>query len=90
MGFQVWSWFLGLGLTAWLALIAGAKTIGDAAYNVWGDEEEQRPQGQYRRSQFMPPPPGAEDQMARYAPENRPVRSGVSPDIMAYLRKYIR
>ena len=92
MGFQVWSWFLGLGLSAWLGIIAASKMIGDAAHNVWGEEEEEpRPQMPYRRSQFMPAPPRADDdQMARYAPQNRPPQSGVSPDIMAYLRKYIR
>ena len=90
MGFQVWSWFLGLGLSAWLGLVAASKMVGDAAYNIWGEEEEPSPDAPYRRSQFMPLPPGAEDPMARFAPQNRQPQSGISPDIMAMLRKYIR
>jgi len=78
-------------LAAIAAIMGAAKMTGDAAYNIWGEEEEEpRPSAPYRRSQFMPPPPGAEDQMARFAPQNRQPQSGVSPDIMAYLRKYIR
>jgi len=71
-------------------------------YQVWSEnkaEEEAEEQAEeqarlsklqpYRRSEFMP---GAGDggHMARYAPGNRPMQSGVSPNVMDYLRKYVR
>ena len=70
----------------------GGAQFGAAGSAMSGDseEEEPRPYMPYRRSQFMPPPQGTQDPMARYAPQNRQPQSGVSPDIMAYLRKYIR
>lgn len=52
-----------------------------------GEEEPEDPGvgGQYRPSRFLPQP-----RPNPYAPQSRPPQSGVSPDIMAYLRKYIR
>lgn len=63
--------------------------MGSAAYNIWGrEEEEPGVGGPYRGSQFTPQM--GQGTMQRYAPQNRPPQSGVSPNIMAYLRKYIR
>ena len=91
MGFQVWSWFLGLALGTWQALAAmltasaAATSIGTSVYDRMQEPEEPGMSGQYRPSRFLPQPP-----VNRYAPQNRQPQSSVSPDIMAYLRKYIR
>jgi len=78
-------------LAAIAAIIAGTKAVGDAAYNVWGkdDEEEGLDGSGYRRSQYMPEPRGP-GPTARYAPQNRQPQSGVDPNIMSYLQKYMR
>ena len=68
------------------AALQGISTL--ARLFGWGEEEEpERPVGgPYRGpSQFMPQMGGN-----RYAPQNRSPQSGISPDILAYLRKYVR
>ena len=75
------------------ALLAGTSAAGNAAYNIWGpDEEPPRPNAPYRPSRFLPDFTGGGQnrQMQGYAPQNRQMRSGPSPEIMAYLRKFIR
>jgi len=42
----------------------------------------------YQRSSFMPEP--GQGPMARYAPQNRQMQSGVDPDVMQFLMKYMR
>jgi len=87
MGLNLFKFFGTLAAIA--AAIQAASMAANTAQNIWGEEEEpQRPGGQYRRSQFMPPPSGADDQMARYAPQNRQPRSD-SP-LMGYLMKFMR
>ena len=57
----------------------------------WGEEPEEPGvggRGTYRPSRFLPQE--KERPVTRYAPQNRPPQSGISPDIMAYLRKYVR
>ena len=92
MGFQVWSWFLGLALGTWQALAAmltagsAATSSGTSVYDRMQEPEEPGVGGPYRGpSQFMPQMGGN-----RYAPQNRSPQSGISPDILAYLRKYVR
>ena len=118
MGFQAWSWFLGVlmsllslakaadstmksaGAPNWLR---GVTTGGYGAYTMNEEEkaaaaraeaeeaarEAQRFNAPYQRSEYMPNRDSS-DHMARYAPQNRQPQSGVSPDIMAYLRRYVR
>jgi len=84
-----------MGAPNWLRVLG---TGGFGAYNVKSEmdaeaqaeaqAETQRPREPYQRSTFMPQQ--GQDPMARYAPQNRQRQSGVSPDIMAYLRRYVR
>lgn len=70
------------------AVLQGVSFLGKLF--GWGQEEEEEPPvgGPFRGSQFTPRPP--QDTMARFAPQNRAPQSSPSPDILAYLRKYVR
>lgn len=93
MGFQVWSWFLGLGWAAWSLIVSLSKMAGDAlaapgnrerAEAEAAEAEEERIRQSklkpYSRSQYMPDIGGDRPERTRY---------GTSP-LMGYLDKFTR
>ena len=78
---------MGLGGASGLAGSAGAPS-DDELREMNEQQARAAMRRPYQRSSFMPE--RGSSPMARYAPQSRQPQSGVSPDILAYLRKYIR
>jgi len=78
---------MGLGGASGLANSASAPSDDEIRA---ANEEQARAamRKPYQRSSFMPQP--GQGPAARYAPQNRQMQSGVDPDVMQFLMKYMR
>ena len=98
--------FIGPPVAAGLSAAAAGTIAGGASMGLSGAEglagsasapsDEEIANAQPKRTGFMPQPsrfsaanrePGP---MARYAPQNRQPQSGLDPEIMSYLMRYMR
>ncbi len=96
MGFEAWSWFLGIGLAGWLAIVAASKYVGEALAEPGNRKRAQASREaadklaarnaklqSYQPSEFLPQErQGAID---RYSPQNRQPRQS---NLAQYLRSF--